>query len=312
MKTACQKIMTALMMICLLLTFISNKISATEGEVLGSIAIQYEIANAEFRLYRIADVNEEFTKYEMVDPYQQYQVSLDDHIEEAALALESYLNRDQLEADAIAVTDKNGYVQFKQLNKGVYLILSDKKIENDTIYKPAPVIVSLPSETVEGDYNFDVITDMKYTKEEVPKEPQLVDLNVMKIWRDKGNEAKRPKSIQVVLLKDGKAYKEQTLNDDNHWQYEWKDLSSEFEWDVIEDEVPKNYTVGKGKTKDTVVLANTFDDSDDSGDDDSGKKPIKAPDSGQLWWPVPILAVGGLLFVTLGIIKRKKEGINEA
>lgn len=34
-------------------------------------------------------------------------------------------------------------------------------------------------------------------------------------------------------------------------------------------------------------------------------KPPKLPQTGQLWWPVPILACGGLVFVLVGLIRRK-------
>lgn len=273
-----------------------------------TLEIKYEAIDAQLRLYRIAEIDED-ASFTLTEAYQDYRVALDDDAEAAALALESYINRDQKVPEAYAQTDENGVVRFENLETGIYLLLSNRVEKDELYYEPLPVMVSLPSKTVEmSEYQYDVVVNMKYTKVEIEDLPETINLKVMKSWEG-GSSNTQPKSIVATLLKDGFEHDKVELNQANNWQHEWKDLSSKFVWDVIEDKVPEHYTLKKNKNNLTIILTNTYDDSDD---DSGNKKPPKAPDSGQLWWPIPLLVVGGLSFVVLGFILRKKEDINEA
>lgn len=50
---------------------------------------------------------------------------------------------------------------------------------------------------------------------------------------------------------------------------------------------------------------------DDESGEDSGT-PSKLPQTGQLWWPVPVLAAGGLVLVAFGVrVVTKKDGNDE-
>lgn len=273
-----------------------------------TLEIKYEPIDAQLRLYRIAEIDED-ASFTLTEAYQDYRVALDDDAEAAALALESYIHRDQKVPEAYAQTDENGVVRFENLETGIYLLLSNR-VEKDTFcYEPLPVMVSLPSKSVEmSQYQYDVVINMKYTKMNIEDLPETFDMKVMKSWVG-GSAQNQPKSIVATLLKDGFEHDKVELNQANNWQYEWKDLSNQSEWDVIEDKVPEHYTLKKNKNNLTIILTNTYDDSDD---DSGNKKPPKAPDSGQLWWPVPLLVVAGLSLIVVGFILRKKEDINEA
>lgn len=274
-----------------------------------SLEIKYEAIDAQLRLYRIAELDED-ASITLTAAYQDYRVDLEDDAEAAALALESYIQRDQKVPEAYAQTDANGVVRFEDLETGIYLLLSNRVEKDELYYEPLPVMVSLPSKTVEmSEYQYDVVVNMKYTKVEIEDLPETINLKVMKSWEG-GSSNTQPKSIVATLLKDGFEHDKVELSQANNWQHEWKDLSSKFVWDVIEDKVPEHYTLKKNKNNLTIILTNTYDD--DSDDDSGNKKPPKAPDSGQLWWPVPLLVVAGLSFVVLGFILRKKEDINEA
>jgi len=50
---------------------------------------------------------------------------------------------------------------------------------------------------------------------------------VQKVWKDDGQESGRPDEITVAPLKDGEVKGEVTLNADNNWRYEWKDLDED-------------------------------------------------------------------------------------
>ena len=135
-----------------------------------------------------------------------------------------------------------------------------------------------------------------------PENPDgdTVTRTVLKRWNDAGYEQKRPDSITVTLLKDGAAYDTKTLTRTDSWQNTWKDLprynpdGSEIVWTVTESPVP-GYTASVQQSGSTCILTNTLDRQ-------------KLPQTGLLWWPVPVLAAAGLLFLIFGALSKRKNG----
>ena len=134
-----------------------------------------------------------------------------------------------------------------------------------------------------------------------PNEPgdDTVTRTVLKVWDDKGYESKRPKSVQVTLLQNGTAYDTQTLSETNGWQYTWDKLPKydkngrEISWTIREVSV-SGYVSSVRQNGYTFVLTNTLNKQ-------------KLPQTGVLWWPVPVLACGGLTFLIVGTLSRKKK-----
>ena len=126
---------------------------------------------------------------------------------------------------------------------------------------------------------------------------------VTKIWEDKGYESRRPGSVQVTLLQNGTAYDTVTLNEANDWLYTWDALpqysadGKECSWTIQETDV-SGYVSSVNQNGCTFVLTNTLDKQ-------------KLPQTGMLWWPVPLLTVGGLCFLILGAVGRKKKRHDE-
>ena len=122
---------------------------------------------------------------------------------------------------------------------------------------------------------------------------------VSKIWNDTGNESKRPQSIQVTLLKNGVDYDTQTLNEENGWKYTWNTLpqynenDQEITWTLREASV-SGYSSSVRQEGNVFLLTNT------------PNKP-KLPQTGLLWWPVPLLTAAGLAFLIVGAQCRKKK-----
>ena len=167
-----------------------------------TLEIKYEAIDAQLRLYRIAEIDED-ASFTLTEAYQDYRVALDDDAEAAALALESYINRDQKVPEAYAQTDENGVVRFENLETGIYLLLSNRVEKDRFCYEPLPVMVSLPSKSVEmSQYQYDVVINMKYTKMNIEDLPETIDMKVMKSWVG-GSAQNQPKSIVATLLKDG-------------------------------------------------------------------------------------------------------------
>ncbi len=134
-----------------------------------------------------------------------------------------------------------------------------------------------------------------------PDEPEddTVTRMVLKEWDDKGYESHRPRSVQVTLLQNGTAYDTQTLSETNSWQYTWDKLPKwdqngrEYTWTIQEASVP-GYVSSVEQNGDTFVLTNTPNEP-------------KLPQTGVLWWPVPVLACGGLAFLIMGMVSRRKK-----
>ncbi|MBQ9036146.1 MAG: Cna B-type domain-containing protein [Erysipelotrichaceae bacterium] len=55
--------------------------------------------------------------------------------------------------------------------------------------------------------------------------PAMTEFTVKKVWDDDNNrDGVRPASVTAVLMKDGKDFDEQVLNEGNNWTYTWTDL----------------------------------------------------------------------------------------
>lgn len=64
-------------------------------------------------------------------------------------------------------------------------------------------------------------------------------LTVRKVWVDDG--IGRPDSVTVQLLRDGKVRDEVELSQSNNWVYTWDRLDDDYNWSVLEAEVPDGY-----------------------------------------------------------------------
>lgn len=121
----------------------------------------------------------------------------------------------------------------------------------------------------------------------------LTDLLVEKIWVDDGNEDKRPHSITVHLLCDGIVVDIVVLSEEAGWSYYWEELEDGHTWTVAEEEIPIGYFASVTQEGAKYYIINTY-------------KPL--PQTGLLWWPVPLMVGLGLLcFVAAILIGRKRS-----
>ena len=127
-------------------------------------------------------------------------------------------------------------------------------------------------------------------------EPDTVTLTrrVQKRWDDAGYSSKRPGSVTVELLRNGQVYDTVTLTAAGNWQYTWENLPSKDSLWTVREVVPQGYKATVWQEGDTFVLQNSF-------------LSAKLPQTGQLWWPVPILALGGLTLVAIGLGLKKRQ-----
>ncbi len=281
-------------LLCLSLPVYARTLVDIEKEC--GISVQYHVENAEFLLYKVADVTETY-RFPVTEEFASYEIDFDaldsEQWKNMAETLAGYVERDALEPIDIGITDEQGRVTFENVSVGVYLVVGRQVKDDDFIYRCKPFLAFVPLEMEDGTWNYKPESSPKPSEDPI----ELIDLSVIKVWKDEGMEDSRPKEIIVQLLKDGEIVDEIALNPENNWRFIWQDLSSEFTWQAVEKEVPKGYTVESIKEGNVLQIINSKEG--------KPEKPTVLPQTGQLWWPVPVLAFVGLLFLVIGFVRRK-------
>lgn len=129
-------------------------------------------------------------------------------------------------------------------------------------------------------------------------EPELSQVQVEKIWNHRGYEGKRPDDIQIQLLCDGVVYDTVTLNDANGWKYVWTDLELGHAWKIKEVTALSHYKSEVRQNGAYFTVINTY------VVEDTGS----LPETGQLWWPIPVLLCAGMVFFVIGFLTKNKRG----
>ena len=222
-----------------------------------------------------------------------------------ASTLEGYVLQYATPIDS-GVTNQHGQVAFPNtvdtLPHGLYFVPGFRYVQGGFIYEAEPFMVLLPCvDEVRNQWNYDLSVQPKYSQ----PEDQPVVRRVLKVWNDNGDAASRPKEIVVQLLRDGEVYETVTLNESNNWRWAWVDLSGQYRWWVTE-QVPDGYTVEISQEGITFVVTNTPEIPDTPDEPEKPDEP-HLPQTGQLWWPVPTLAMAGLFLIAAGLLRRRGE-----
>lgn len=300
-------------------------ISANENQP-GSLTITCQkdniiLSGLSWEIFRVADITGN-DSYEKSGDFKKYPVQLNglttSELQTAAGTLEAYTKTDNLSPIERGITDSNGVVTFNNLENGLYLVAGDSIIVDDTFYMPAPSLIVLSDKDQSGvswQYNVDALPKLKV----LPASMRIYrfDCIVKKQWTN-DNEEKRPDSVTAVLYKDGEKFDSAVLNSSNNWKHEWAKLSSDYEWTVIEENVPENYTVTYTSSNinqksefehDTEYIINNTFAQIPASPEVTTQPTQKLPQTGQLWWPVPVMSAAGLLAFGTGwkINSRKRK-----
>ena len=263
-------------------------------------------SNVEFRIYRVAG-GSETGGYTLSGVFQDYPVVLEglDSSGWRALAqtLDAYAARDGLPPLQTKRTGRDGQAEFTGLAAGLYLIRGDRYGAGGKTYTPEPMLVTLPVLTQENEWNYNVEVSCKFESEDSSSD--RVQRSVLKIWEDDGNEKNRPKEISVQLLENGTVVDTVTLHAENNWEHTWESLTADSKWQVAEAETPAGYTVSVAQEGTVFVMTNTYSAGPSSPPPST---PPTAPQTGMLWWPVPLLVCGGLFLLATGCLIRSRRG----
>lgn len=304
--------------------------------------------NVKCELWRVANYDRDANRFELLPEYDRYHIQFDpgdvDVMARFAKTLHDYIRRDNVHVYASSVSDSQGIAQFDFLPPGVYLVSSGEFERGGFVYAAQPALVYLPNLLSSGDLSFSAEIELKFSGHKIPVKPSehFITRRVLKTWFG-DDESDRPDEISVELLRNGKVYDTVSLSAKNSWRYVWDDLSSDFDWSVVEASVPDGYETHVDKQGITFVVENTRVSETPSGhpweppvvpsDPGSGnttitpadpwnppvtpvappKTPVvpndpKIPQTGQLWWPVPVLTIVGLLVMLGGVFRKRENG----
>ena len=248
-----------------------------------NLVVNCPVSNMQVSLYRVADEN-----YNLVDAFSKYSIDLKQDVQGAANALENRILMDNIQADVSGFSDSSHKASFSGLTTGIYLVVGKEVFQDGVFYMPQVSLVSLSG---------DLSVDLKYETSDNPSR-----IHVLKVWK-RDSKKSRPKSIEVCLLRsDGIVVDRVVLNSDNQWSTTWDNLSTLYTYRVMETSVPSGYKESCTREKDTIVLTNTGNYTDKVE-----KKDEELPNSGQLWWPVPVLLFVGLVLFGLGRHLKNEE-----
>ena len=288
---------------------------ADAAEKVCSLTLSSEVVGTEISLYQIAE-NFSNKNYKLTDSFDDYQSKIKglDQLEKLdsegwralAATLEDCVTADKIKAVSTKKVAEQKRVVWENLPEGVYLITGTQIKDQKYTYILSPMIITLPGQAEDGKLEYHpTIKFNKLEKEEIEVTKKL---EVIKIWKDSKNKKKRPAEVTIELLRDGKKYETIKLNAKNNWKHQWIDLSAEHRWTVAEKNISSDYQVEYSKSGNKIYVVNHYKDSEKPetpGKPSESPKPQKLPQTGQLWWPVPILAVLGLTAWTIGSIKRR-------
>lgn len=250
------------------------------------------LPGASFEVFRVAEMDDD-ARFAMLGGYTAGSVDIN-KVEGAAAwsALAERLAKQAGTPTAEAVTDQQGKALFDGLESGLYLVMGQPLEQGDYVYEYAPFLVSVPSKA-DGKWQYDAMADVK-----AEPRPLLFDMQVVKVWKDPGYVDKRPDEITVELYRDGAVLESVKLNDRNHWKHTFEDLERTHKWMVREQKVPSGYRATYEERNGAQIITNTY------VKQVPGQQTI--PQTGLMWWPVPVLAVLGLTLVIIGLAMRRK------
>ena len=314
--------------------------------------------------YLVADINEsgEFT---LIDELKDQPVTDINRITDQSQwdnvidTIEPYVYS-HMTPVAHSVADASGEAHFENLHLGLYMIRTAAlyDAEEACTYVVDTFLISVPTTDENDTWVNPVYAPILRAKcsQEYPK-----TYEIRKVWKDSGNEDKRPVSISVDLYRDGEMVQTVELSASNSWFYTWSDLdytdesgnTSAHSWTIKENiSSDSTYTVNtiessyNGDSSKVILftLENTYNEPEtpdtpdepetpDTPDEDTPTEDTpetpgipdlpevlgafrnlpavlgarRLPQTGQLWWPLPILLIAGVLFIIKGIRTNRKN-----
>lgn len=292
----------ALLLTTLLLGAYADLGQYLEPERTAALTIRYHTPGTVFRIYRVADVDESVA-FSLISPFDQYAIDIrrdmtSSEWQTLADTLTNYATADGMSPMAVRTVEEDGSITLTDMAAGLYLVVGQGYDEGENIYTITPTLISLPNYQQDGWWQYDVTISPKWSVKPIQRE----DLQVVKVWRDAGTDATRPDAVTVELYCNGVLYASARLSKENNWRHTWTGLDTRDTWSVVERGVSSPYRVSISRQGDTVTVTNAVYTPTPS------TTPVpNLPQTGQTWWPVPVLAAAGMILFVLGWLKQRQD-----
>ncbi len=279
----------------------SARAARVDADRTGRLTISYTdgdkaIVGAEFDIYRVADILSD-GEFDATTAFAPVSGGIEGSGSwyDLALTLEGYVHLKDIAPTASGSTHTTGTLSFGGLELGMYLVLGSVHVQDGITYSATPFIVSVPTEDDGDGWLYEIIVSPKFKL--YASGGSTVSRSVMKVWDDEDYEDERPEKILVYLFCDGGLYDTVELGKENNWRYTWNGLDPDHRW-VVTEKVLSDYTVSVTQEGTMFIITNDYNEPPPPA-------PPQIPNTGQLWWPVPLLAGGGMLLVLMGLLRRR-------
>lgn len=243
----------------------SEAVEPIDTDRLCSLSLYYgkeekKFQGLEIRLFHVADVTEVY-EYSLTGNFADYPVDIDNTTsqtewENAVSTINSYIIADSITPTSIKATNEKGMVSFSDLPVGIYLVQWAGNRTDDSVTGFKPFMIALPNLNTEKTWEYEVEANPK-SGDYTPTGKELT-YSVTKQWRDTGHTDKRPDSVKIEIYKNGQLFENQVLSDDNLWTYKWNVIDDGTEWQIIERNVPSQYTVTVNSFNTSFIVTNTY------------------------------------------------------
>ena len=239
------------------------------------------IVGAELSVYYIATVIMDADGnliYDYTEDFKQFDTAIDDTT--LVTKLDAFISKHNLPSTKMT-TNTEGTALCNELPLGLYFVKQTGAVEG---FAPCTsFLVTVPNEK-NGKYVYEVNAS---PKTEVAR---LTAITIKKVWNT-DESTKATESVTVQLLKNGNVVKTATLNAQNNWQITYNDMPESDAYGIKEVEVPKGFTASYKQNDYVFTVTNTS----------------TLIQTGQLMWPIPVLAMGGMILIAVGIVLLQKK-----
>lgn len=254
------------------------------GSISVTLTEQYEktpIAGAELSMYYIATVGintDGKLNYIYTDAFAESGIEIEDP--DLADKLDAYLSEHEVAATKLR-TNGEGTAVWTDLPLGLYFIRQTSSVEG---FAPCtPFLVTVPMESADG-YVYAVNASPK------TEAAKLTSITIKKVWNTDAS-TKATDSVTVQLLCNGKVVETAILSEQNNWQVTYTDMPESDAYSIKEVNVPKGFTATYRQKGYTFTVTNTS----------------TLIQTGQLIWPIPALALIGVLLIGMGSMLLQKK-----
>lgn len=273
-----------LLLTCSFTVFAEEFDQSKNGSITITLVEQKEkepIIGAELSLYYVAtaflDANGNLI-YDYTKDFEPLNAALTD--KKLAEKLSVFVSEHSVTSQKIT-TDAKGTALCEELPLGLYFVKQTGAVAG---FAPCtPFLVTVPNE-MNGEYVYDVNAS---PKTEVAK---LTSITIKKVWNT-GASLKKANSVTVQLLQNGNVVKTATLDAKNDWQVTYCDMPESDAYSVREINIPKGFTATYKQNGYVFTVTNTE----------------TLIQTGQLIWPIPVLAIIGMLLIAFGIVLLQKK-----